>query len=74
MPRPHGVKRLQGGEGEYRLRVGVHRVIYEIHDGELVIVVLRIGQCKDLYRKLSFTHHSTVGGPLQFQGVNNLAG
>lgn len=51
-PRPDGVKKLQGGEGEYRLRVGSYRIIYDIKDHELVILVLRLGHRKDIYRKL----------------------
>ncbi|MGP6174284.1 type II toxin-antitoxin system RelE family toxin [Corynebacterium sp. A21] len=50
--RPDGVKKLQGGEGEYRLRVGSYRVIYDINDGELIILVLHLGHRKDIYRKL----------------------
>lgn len=51
-PRPDGVKKLQGGEGEYRLRVGSYRVIYDINDSELIILVLHLGHRKDIYRKL----------------------
>lgn len=51
-PRPDGVKKLQGGEGEYRIRVGSHRVVYDVNDGELIILVLHLGHRKDIYRKL----------------------
>lgn len=44
-----GVKRLQGREG-YRLRVGDYRVIYEINDGTLVVLVLRVGHRREVYR------------------------
>lgn len=50
-PRPDGVKKLQGGEGEYRLRVGSYRVIYDINDNELIVLVLHLGHRKDIYRK-----------------------
>ncbi|GAA4916954.1 type II toxin-antitoxin system RelE/ParE family toxin [Nesterenkonia rhizosphaerae] len=49
-PRPQGCTQLKGGEGEYRIRVGDYRVIYEVHDGELVILVLRAGHRRDVYR------------------------
>lgn len=49
--RPDGVKKLQGGEGEYRLRVGSYRVIYDINDSELIVLVLHLGHRKDIYRK-----------------------
>ena len=31
-PRPSGVKKLKGGEGIYRVRVGTYRVLYQIRD------------------------------------------
>lgn len=50
-PRPDGVKKLQGGNGEYRIRVGAYRVVYDINDGELIILVLHLGHRKEVYRK-----------------------
>jgi len=41
---------LKGGAGEMRIWVGDHRVIYEILDGELVILVRRIGHRREVYR------------------------
>lgn len=41
-PRPHGVKKLKGEENTWRIRVGDYRVIYEIHDRILLVLVLRI--------------------------------
>ena len=49
-PRPHGYIQLSGGQGECRIRVGEYRVVYEIEDDELVILVLRIGHRSDVYR------------------------
>ena len=50
---PHGkhnnVTKLQGRPG-FRLRVGDWRIIYEIEDGELLIVVLQIGPRGGVYR------------------------
>ena len=48
-PRPPGCKKLQGRPG-YRVRVGDYRLIYEIHDNRLLIVVIDIGDRKDIYR------------------------
>lgn len=45
----NNVKKLQGREG-YRLRVGDWRVIYEISDGQLIILVLDIGPRGGIYR------------------------
>lgn len=50
-PRPHGVEKLAGDEGFYRIRVGDYRVIYEIQDDILLVLVLRLGNRRDIYRK-----------------------
>ena len=49
-PRPSGVKLLRGDERFYRLRVGDYRVIYSIEGKRLVILVIRIGHRKDMYK------------------------
>jgi mRNA interferase RelE/StbE len=48
-PRPSGCKKLSGRPA-WRIRIGDYRVIYEIHDQELVIVVVTLGNRKDVYR------------------------
>jgi mRNA interferase RelE/StbE len=48
-PRPDGCQKLKGSENTYRVRVGDYRIIYEIHDGQLLIYVLRIADRKDAY-------------------------
>ena len=50
-PRPPGVKRLTGAEKLWRMRVGQYRVVYEIHDDRLLVLVVRVGHRKDIYRK-----------------------
>ena len=49
-PRPHGVKKLSGEENLWRIRVGDYRVVYEISDGELIVLVVRIRHRSDAYR------------------------
>lgn len=49
-PRPHGCKQLKGGGGEMRIRVGDYRIIYDVDDGEVVILVLAIGHRREVYR------------------------
>lgn len=49
-PRPHGVKKLQGTSNSWRIRVGNYRVIYEIHDDVLVVLVIEIAHRRDAYR------------------------
>lgn len=43
-------KKLQGSDNSYRLRVGKYRVIYEVHNKILLIIVVKIGHRKDVYR------------------------
>jgi addiction module toxin, relE/stbE family len=50
-PRPAGAKKLVGGQGEWRVRTGNYRIIYEIDDGVLVILVLAVGHRRDVYRR-----------------------
>ena len=49
-PRPPGAKQLVGGLGEWRVRTGDYRIIYEIHDDVLVVLVLSVGHRRDIYR------------------------
>ena len=48
-PRPPQSRKLSGAE-KYRLRCGVYRVLYEIHDNVLVVCVVKVGHRKDVYR------------------------
>ena len=48
-PRPHGAIKLQGYENRYRIRVGDYRIIYEIWDIVLVIVIIEVGHRSDVY-------------------------
>lgn len=50
-PRPAGAKKLIGGEGEWRVRTGDYRIVYEIHDQVLVVLVVAIGHRRDIYRR-----------------------
>ncbi|MGW2713843.1 type II toxin-antitoxin system RelE/ParE family toxin [Streptomyces argyrophyllae] len=44
------VKKLTGPSGLYRLRVGSYRVAYQLNDGELVILVVKVGDRRNVYR------------------------
>lgn len=50
-PRPTGARKLVGGEGEWRARSGDYRVVYEIHDDRLLILVVAVGHRRDIYRR-----------------------
>ncbi len=50
-PRPHGAQALQGGERKrLRIRVGDYRVIYRIEDDVLIVVVVKVGHRREIYR------------------------
>lgn len=42
-PRPVGVKKMRGFQSVYRIRVGSYRVIYEIRESVLVVLILEVG-------------------------------
>ncbi|WP_329299110.1 type II toxin-antitoxin system RelE/ParE family toxin [Streptomyces sp. NBC_00659] len=46
------VKKLAGQEGLYRLRVGDFRVAYQIDNGQLIVLVVKVGNRRDVYRSL----------------------
>ncbi|UZJ31070.1 type II toxin-antitoxin system RelE family toxin [Streptomyces endophytica] len=46
------IKKLTGPSGLYRLRVGSYRVAYRVEDGELIILVVKIGDRRDVYRNI----------------------
>ena len=48
-------KKLRTRQNLYRIRVGNYQVIYEVHGNELIIIVVRIGHRKDVYRYLKKT-------------------
>lgn len=49
-PFPAGVRKLQGADNAYRVRVGDYRIIYEVIHARIVIVILRVRHRKDAYR------------------------
>ena len=48
-PRPPGSVKLSGME-YYRIRQGDYRIIYEIEDNRLIVVVVKIGHRREIYR------------------------
>jgi mRNA interferase RelE/StbE len=48
-PRPPGAEKLSGQE-RYRVRQGNYRILYEIHDDLVVVIVVKIGHRRDVYR------------------------
>ena len=50
-PRPAGAKKLVGGGGEWRVRTGNYRMIYELNDDALLVLVLAVGHRRQIYRR-----------------------
>ena len=48
-PRPPGSKKLSG-HYKFRIRQGPYRIVYSIEDNELIVVVVKVGHRKDVYR------------------------
>lgn len=48
-PWPVGCRKLAGQEA-WRIRVGDYRIIYEIHDQVLLVIVVDIGHRREIYR------------------------
>ncbi len=49
-PRPNDSEKLADQIDRYRVRVGRYRVVYSISDDELVVLVVRVADRKDVYR------------------------
>ncbi len=48
-PRPPDCEKLTG-QDRYRVRQGRYRMVYSIQDKELIVIVVKIAHCKDVYR------------------------
>lgn len=48
-PRPHGVEKI--ADDLYRIRVGDYRILYEIRDRVLLVVVVGLGHRREIYRR-----------------------
>lgn len=49
-PRPLGVTKLSGEERLYRVRTGDYRAVYQIEDARLLVLVVRVGHRREVYR------------------------
>jgi mRNA interferase RelE/StbE len=49
-PRPPGCEKLAGMESLYRIRVGDYRIVYQIQDEVLLVLVVKIGHRREVYR------------------------
>ena len=51
LPDPQ-ITKMKGSNSFHKVRSGNYRIIYEIHNDRLVILVVKIGHRKDVYKKL----------------------
>jgi addiction module RelE/StbE family toxin len=49
-PRPSGAEKLTGGDDTYHIHVGDYRILYEIHDTDLMVLVIEAGHRREVYR------------------------
>jgi mRNA interferase RelE/StbE len=49
VPRPPGCEKLSA-QNAYRIRQGVYRIVYTIEDDNLIIVIIKVGHRRDVYK------------------------
>jgi mRNA interferase RelE/StbE len=49
-PRPPGCKKLKGQDNLFRIRAGDYRIVYQVQDKVLIVLIIRIGDRKEIYR------------------------
>ena len=49
-PRPPGCEKLSGQE-RFRLRQGNYRIVYEIRDEDVAVIIVKVGHRKNIYRR-----------------------
>ena len=49
-PRPRGAVKLAGQPGTFRLRVGTWRIVYQVFDAELVVLLIKVAHRREVYR------------------------
>lgn len=50
-PRPDGVVKIKGSDSEYRIRIGDYRIVYEVNDEQLIILLIQCRHRREVYRK-----------------------
>ena len=50
-PRSFGAKKLRGAEDLFRVREGNYRIIYQIQDEMLLVLVVKVGHRREIYRR-----------------------
>ena len=50
-PFPSGTRKLVGSEQSFRIRVGVYRILYSVHDDYFIVEIIRVRHRKDVYKR-----------------------
>jgi len=50
-PRPRGAKKIVGEEGVFRIRVGVHRILYSLENSEQILLIVNIDKRSRVYKR-----------------------
>lgn len=48
-PRPSGCKKLKGRYSQYRVRVRDYRIVHNIEDAMLTVLVINVGHRREIY-------------------------
>jgi mRNA interferase RelE/StbE len=51
-PRPDNIEPIKGAKGLFRIRSGNYRIVYKILDEKLLVLVVRVNDRKDVYKRL----------------------
>jgi len=49
-PRPRGCEKLSD-QDKYRLRQGKYRILYQVYDDEVIVLVVRVGKRGEIYKR-----------------------
>ena len=52
-PRPGNIEPIKGTKGLFRIRTGNYRIVYKILDKKLLVLVARVNDRKDVYKRLT---------------------
>ena len=51
-PTPPGSRKIRGYDDVFRIRVGTYRIIYRVEGRRLLIIILKLGHRREIYRSL----------------------
>jgi len=49
-PRPQGCRKVSGSERDWRIRIGIYRVVYEVDDRARQVRIMRVRHRRESYR------------------------